>query len=70
MDAREMKDIFDHFDDDGNGLIDADEFSKLLEALGADMDPEELRIGFEAIDVDGNNLIDYREFAAWWADRP
>jgi Ca2+-binding EF-hand superfamily protein len=70
MDNQEMKEIFDHFDGDGNGLIDRKEFSKLLDALGADMSPDELAIGFELIDVDHNGLIDFREFATWWHERP
>lgn len=70
MDHGEMKEIFDHFDDDGNGLIDAEEFSALLDALEADMDPDEIRLGFELVDADGNNRIDFHEFAAWWAQRP
>jgi calmodulin len=65
----EIREIFDHFDKDGNGTIEAVEFAALLQALGADMEDAEVAIGLEALDTDGNGRIDFDEFVSWWADR-
>jgi Ca2+-binding EF-hand superfamily protein len=69
MDRQELRETFDHFDADGNGTIEKDEFLKLLEALGAEMEPDEAAIGFDMIDRDDNQRIDFEEFASWWLDR-
>jgi calmodulin len=65
----ELREEFDHFDADSNGIIDFAEFGRLLEALSAEMSQEEVRVGFEAIDLDHNGRIDFDEFRAWWEDR-
>jgi len=65
----EIRATFQHFDRDGNGTMDTDEFSALLTALGADPGPEELAAGLEALDSNRNGRIDFEEFAAWWGAR-
>ena len=65
----EVREIFEHFDKDGNGTIESDEFRNLLNALGAGMEDEEIAIGLDALDTNRNGRIDYDEFVAWWADR-
>ena len=65
----EICEIFDHFDKDGNGTIEVDEFSDLLSALGAEMGAAEVAVGLEALDTNGNGRIDFDEFVAWWATR-
>jgi calmodulin len=67
-DIEEIRDIFNHFDKDKNGTIDAEELAALLEALGADMSDEEMAIGLSVVDADGNGTIEFDEFAAWWTD--
>ena len=69
MDQTELKQSFDHFDTDGNGTIEFDEFSQLLKALGSVMDQESLQIGFDAIDVDQNGHISFEEFSSWWTEQ-
>jgi Ca2+-binding EF-hand superfamily protein len=69
MDAKEIRETFDYFDADGNGTIEKPEFMKLLEALGAEMEPDEAAIGFDMIDADNNQHIDFDEFIGWWQDR-
>lgn len=69
MDIEEIRETFDYFDDDGNGTIEKAEFIKLLDALGADMEPDEIEIGFDVIDSDDNQHIDFEEFIGWWRDR-
>ena len=38
----ELEETFEHFDDDGDGSIDRDEFADVMDALGADMSSDEL----------------------------
>ena len=64
----ELLETFKHFDRDGNGSIDADEFKELLYALGAVVTDEEVATGLEALDADRNGRIDFEEFADWWND--
>ncbi len=66
---RELREIFDHYDSDGNGVIDPGEFRALLAALDPDFTEEEIRLGLQALDIDGNGVIDREEFADWWANR-
>ncbi len=65
----EIREIFDHFDKDGNGTIESPEFAALLQALGADMSDREVAVGLEALDTDGNGRIDFDEFVSWWAEK-
>jgi calmodulin len=66
----ELRETFDHFDKDDNGIIDRQEFRALLQdGLNAEMEAEELEMGFAIIDKDGNGTIEFDEFAAWWLDR-
>lgn len=64
----ELKKIFKHFDEDGNGRIDRKEFSRLMDALGADMNDQEKIIGFDEVDLRGTGTIDFDEFSSWWND--
>ena len=67
-DLDEIREIFNHYDKDNNGTIDAAEFKTLLDALGAEMSDEEMAIGLSIVDADGNGTIEFREFATWWTD--
>lgn len=68
MEREELKETFEHFDGDDNGLIDRDEFADVMDALGADMSEAELDVGFDAIDTDRSGEIDFDEFVEWWND--
>ncbi len=68
-DLEEIREIFDHFDKNGDGVIQRSEFAALLEALDASVDPEEVQAGLDALDENRNGLIDFNEFLAWWGDR-
>lgn len=65
-DVREIKDHFDFFDEDKNGVIDQDEFICLLQVLAPNSSKENAIRGFDEIDSDGNQLIDFAEFLNWW----
>jgi Ca2+-binding EF-hand superfamily protein len=65
----EIRESFDRFDKDGNGMIDLIEFRDLLEAIGYDLGRAEAEAAFDEIDSDENGLIDYDEFSKWWRSR-
>ena len=69
MNTNELRQTFDQFDRDSNGIIDYAEFCELLNALSSDMEDDSRRIGFDLIDTDHNGTIDFDEFAAWWNDQ-
>jgi Ca2+-binding EF-hand superfamily protein len=62
----ELREDFAYFDDDGDGKLQADEFVRFLDGVGADMSDEECRIGFAAIDTDRDGVIEFGEFLDWW----
>lgn len=68
-DISEIREIFDYYDEDHNGVIDRSEFGHLCRALDPDFSDEELAIGLDIIDRNHNGVIEFREFAAWWRDR-
>lgn len=65
----ELREIFDHFDTDGNGVIDREEFKRLLRSMDGDMPDEVIAEGLSALDGDANGVIDWDEFVEWWAAR-
>jgi len=64
----EVREIFSHYDTDGNGVIDVGEFSNLLNALDADLTDEQIKAGLNSLDDNQNGMIEFDEFIAWWAD--
>ena len=64
----ELREGFDECDANGDGKIQFEEFSALLENLGAETNAEERKIGFREIDTDGDGVIDFDEFIAWWTE--
>ncbi len=69
MDQAELRETFEAYDRDHNGVIDKGEFGELCAALGAGFEQEEIDIGFSEIDSDHNGTIEFDEFAAWWTER-
>lgn len=68
-DPEEIREIFDHFDKDGNGTIDPNEFGELLDALGSGFSDQEAAVGLQAIDLNNNGRIEFDEFLKWWNER-
>jgi calmodulin/calcium-binding protein CML/plastin-2 len=64
----ELREAFDYNDRDGDGRIQLDEFSDMLDELEADMSEKEIEIGFKDIDTNDDGRIDFQEFVAWWSE--
>jgi calmodulin/calcium-binding protein CML/plastin-2 len=64
----ELREAFDYNDRDGDGRIQLDEFSDMLDELEAQMSDTDIEIGFKDIDTNDDGLIDFQEFVAWWAE--
>lgn len=66
---REVRETFDHFDTDSNGVIDRNEFRELLKSLDPGFNEDDVVMGLRVLDANKNDVIDWEEFLAWWADR-
>lgn len=64
----ELREAFDYNDRDGDGRIQLDEFSAMLDELEAEMTHTDVEIGFQDIDTNDDGLIDFQEFVAWWTE--
>jgi Ca2+-binding EF-hand superfamily protein len=64
----ELREAFDYNDRDGDGRMQVDEFSAMLDELEAEMTPKDIEIGFKDIDTNDDGLIDFGEFVAWWTE--
>ena len=64
----ELREAFDYNDRDGDGRVQVDEFSAMLDELEAGMTDKDIEIGFKDIDTNDDGLIDFQEFVAWWAE--
>jgi Ca2+-binding EF-hand superfamily protein len=59
----ELKEVFDHFDQDHSGNIDAKELKHLLKCLGENPVEAEIQDMIAALDKDNSGTIDWVEFA-------
>jgi len=64
----ELREAFDYNDRDGDGRIQLDEFSSMLDELEAEMTDRDIAIGFKDIDTNDDGLVDFQEFVAWWTE--
>lgn len=67
--GRTARRVFKHFDLDGYGTIEPQEFRKALETIGCNFAEHEMAAIFRKYDKDGNGKLDYEEFANWFAIR-
>ena len=66
--AKDLNEMFQRIDDDGNGSIDKDEMKKLVEEAGvANMSDRDYDVLFASIDLDENGTLDFVEFCAFFA---
>ena len=62
------KQIFDDFDLDGNGLIDADELQEAVKQIGFEMSMEEVLEFLKTYDEDGNGSLNFEEYQLMMQD--
>eukprot|EP01083_Nonionella_stella_P083271 230190_1 len=62
MSEQEMKTVFDEFDEDGGGTIDAEEMYKALHKMGQVHDMEQVLKLIEDVDENGDGEVDFGEF--------
>ena len=61
-----LREDFEYFDRNDDGLMEFPEFVRFLQALEAGMTESECRIGFGEIDTDHDGAIEFEEFLDWW----
>lgn len=57
-----IREVFDLFDSDGNGIVSSDELKAALTVVDSKLSSEEVSELSDAIDLDGNGMIDFDEF--------
>lgn len=57
-----LKEVFDHFDADKSGSIDADELINVFESMGQAVTREEMEKMIASVDDDGSGQIEFEEF--------
>lgn len=58
----ELKEAFRMFDKDGDGTIDSEELTSVMQVLGMNPTKAELDIILDSVDTDRNGVIDLHEF--------
>ena len=61
-DIQQYREIFDIFDETGDGNISNDEIGKVMQGLGENPTPERIASLVAQIDYDGNGEVDFDEF--------
>ena len=64
--SAELREAFEQFDLDHDGLMEFDEFVRFLDGIDAGMSAADCRIGFREIDTDRDDAIGFEEFLDWW----
>jgi hypothetical protein len=67
--GNELLDIFQKYDRNRTGYIEAPGFARLLEALGQNITDEELQMAFDDIDTERSGKISWKQFKNWWTSR-
>ena len=65
----EIRSIFDHYDRDRSGYIDASEWSVFLRVLDPSVSEQDIRTGLSAVDKNLSGHVEFGEFLRWWSER-
>ncbi len=65
----EIRSIFEHYDRDRNGYIDASEWAAFIRVLEPLISDREIRAGLLEVDKNLSGHVDFGEFMRWWTDR-
>jgi calmodulin len=60
----ELREAFNHFDEDGSGTIDTDEIVHAMTKIGQKLTMAQAKQFVKAADKDGDGEIDYNEFVS------
>jgi calmodulin len=60
------RNMFDQFDEDGSGELDAEEVRALMKALGRELSDYELTTAMGLMDEDGGGTVCWEEFLKWF----
>ena len=61
-----VREDFNYYDRNKDGLIEYSEFVAFLRALESDMSEAETVMGFSEVDTDKDGVIEFDEFIDWW----
>jgi Ca2+-binding EF-hand superfamily protein len=65
-----MKLLFQKYDTDGNGVMDASELGNFIKKdLGYKISEEELQKVLGVLDKDGSGQLEFEEVCKWWSDQ-
>jgi calmodulin len=67
-DLDRIRQKFDSFDRDDNGMIDLQEFLDMIDELYPGTSASYLESGFVLIDENQDGYIDFQEFLEWWQE--
>ncbi|KAL0236102.1 hypothetical protein GEMRC1_002684 [Eukaryota sp. GEM-RC1] len=62
MSLADLREAFNLFDKDSNGVIELDELKEVMISLGMNPSHDELNSMMQAVDLDSNGVIDFDEF--------
>lgn len=65
-----LENMFNDYDKDGSGGLDASELQTLAASIGLVWDADKVEEAVRAIDTDGNGVVDIKEFATWFCQQP
>jgi len=63
-----VRNSFDKFDMNGDGVMDVKELIPLVVDLGKSISEEEMQQLLPTLDLDGSGTVDYSEFINWWRE--
>jgi Ca2+-binding EF-hand superfamily protein len=61
----EIEEMFARIDEDGDRIINYEEFTRLMRAMDRTRPAASLRDCFDAIDADHDGRVNFEEFRAW-----
>jgi Ca2+-binding EF-hand superfamily protein len=67
-DIARLREDFNYYDRNRDGLMEYQEFVRFLNALDAGMSEGELLTGFTEVDTDHDGVIEFDEFLEWWGE--
>lgn len=63
---KKIKNIFQTYDVDGSGFIDANEMANIATSMGEDPKTDNFKLSMLALDFNSDNTISFTEFISWW----